>query len=470
MIKVKFKKQEKSNIINTKLKNNSKFKKIFIILFLLITIILFNVKQKPNIINYSKKNYNLLNNNSIEQTSNILNMTKTEKTDNIPNIKITDKNNIELENEDNTLNNNTKMKSTDDIIEIKKKENKRNTKIKINVKKKNNITNNKKINQQKNLTNYIHLALNIDNKYVYPCLVYLTSLLSNRANSTFYIIHILIGDSVKNSSLYKFKSTIEVFGNNFSNVSFYNMGDQFKGATSGRYISTAAYYRISLPSLLPEVNKIIYTDSDVINFKDLSEMYNIEFKNNMYYCGPLDFIGHLDELRRLGVYTDKYINTGILLINLKALRNNSIEQKIRNFVSSHFLNHHEQTAINTICYNNTQVLSYKYASFVFNSYDELLQFKNKQNEKYKYIDNELNESFYNPTLIHFPGYTKPWERKCTNIKRVFWWYYAKKSIYYQEILNNYGFNNEEIEQLLKNIREDGHSLKINDSNNMTMII
>ena len=79
MIKVKFKKQEKSNIINTKLKNNSKFKKFFIILFLLITIILFNVKQKPNIINYSKKNYNLLNNNSIEQTSNILNMTKTEK-------------------------------------------------------------------------------------------------------------------------------------------------------------------------------------------------------------------------------------------------------------------------------------------------------------------------------------------------------------------------------------------------------
>ena len=79
MIKVKFKKQEKLNIINTKLKNNSKFKKFLILLFLLITIILFNVKQKPNIINYSKRNYTLINNNSIEQTSNILNMTKTEK-------------------------------------------------------------------------------------------------------------------------------------------------------------------------------------------------------------------------------------------------------------------------------------------------------------------------------------------------------------------------------------------------------
>ena len=197
------------------------------------------------------------------------------------------------------------------------------------------------------------------------------------------------------------------------------MGDQFKGATSGKYISTAAYYRIALPSLLPDVDKIIYTDSDVINFKDLSEMYNIELKNNIYYCGPLDYIGHLDELRRLGVFSDKYINTRILLINLKALRNNSIEQKLREFVSSHFLNHHEQTAINAVCYNNMQVLSYKYASFMFDTYEKLLGFNNQQNEKYRYNVVELNESFYNPTFLHFPGYIKPWERKCIDIKRVF---------------------------------------------------
>ena len=189
------------------------------------------------------------------------------------------------------------------------------------------------------------------------------------------------------------------------------MGDQFKGATSGRYISTAAYYRIALPSLLPDVDKIIYRDSDVINFEDLSEMYNIELKNNIYYCGPLDYIGHLEELRRLGVFTDKYINTRILLINLKALSNNSIEQKIREFVSSHFLNHHKQNAINAVCYNNTQVLSYKYANFIFDTYDKMLEFNNQQNEKYKYNIAELNESFYYPNFLHFPGYIKQWEKK-----------------------------------------------------------
>jgi len=36
--------------------------------------------------------------------------------------------------------------------------------------------------------NYIHLAVNFDNKYLYPCIVYLTSLLCNKAKSTFYKI------------------------------------------------------------------------------------------------------------------------------------------------------------------------------------------------------------------------------------------------------------------------------------------
>ena len=301
-----------------------------------------------------------------------------------------------------------------------------------------------------NKNNYIHIAVNFDNKYIYPFIVYLTSLLINRAKSTFYIIHVLTGNNIINGTFDKINKTLEAFGKNASNVSYYNLGDQFKGATSGQYISTAAYYRISLPSLLPDVDKIIYTDTDIINFKDLSEMYDIELKNTTYFCGTLDFVGHLGELRKLGVYTDKYMNTGIMLMNLKAMRNSLVENDIRNFVSHHFLNHHEQTAINAVCYNNIQILSYKYAGFAFESYEKLLNFNNNQTEKFKYNESELNQSFYDPTLLHFPGYTKPWERKCLNKRRIYWWYYAKKSVYYQEILDHYGFKSEEIEDLLKN--------------------
>ena len=133
------------------------------------------------------------------------------------------------------------------------------------------------------------------------------------------------------------------------------------------------------------------------------------------------------------------------------MRNGTIENDIRKFVSSHFLNHHEQTAINAVCYKNMQVFSYKYAGFAFDTYDKLLEFNNNQSEKYKYNESEINQSFYDPTLLHFAGYKKPWFRESLNLTRIhWWWYYAKKSLYYQEILDNYGFKNEEIEGLVKN--------------------
>ena len=92
------------------------------------------------------------------------------------------------------------------------------------------------------------------------------------------------------------------------------MNDQFKKATHGRYISIADYYRIALPSLLPTVDKIIYIDTDVINFKDLTEMYSLEFKDDIYLLGTLDKIFMLNELKKQFKNLTRYMNAGINII------------------------------------------------------------------------------------------------------------------------------------------------------------
>jgi len=314
------------------------------------------------------------------------------------------------------------------------------------------------LTKRKSKTNYIHLALNIDNKYIYPCLVYLTSLLLNRAYSTFYIFHILTGKNIRNDIFQKVNETIIRFGKYHSNVSFYNMGEQFKRATSGTIITTAAYYRISLSSILPNVDKIIYSDSDMINFKDLSKLYNMQFKDGIYFIGPLDHLYHRKELEKKKIYIDKYINSGLLLMNLKAIREDKIENKLKDFISNNFLNHHEQTAINAVCNNNTQILSYKYVIFWYDSFDLVIKINNEQNEKYKYSMKELEQGFKSPFLLHFCGYVKPWDKKSLNKRRVYWWYFAKKSLFYKEILDTYEFKKEEIEELLKNIPKNGSLL------------
>jgi len=306
----------------------------------------------------------------------------------------------------------------------------------------------------------VHIAINIDKKYFYPCLVFLTSLLDNKKNSTIYKIHILKGNSIDETYEEKINTLITNFGKCNVKLFFYDMENDFRGATSGMYISIADYYRIALPSLLPTVDKILYIDTDVINLKDLTEMYSLEFRDDIYFMGTLDNIGLLNELKHIKNLT-KYMNAGILMMNLKSMRKYGIEGKIRKYVRGHFLNHHDQTAINAVCHENLGILSIKYATFTFNSFKEIVEFNDKQNEINRYSFEELKQAFYDPTLLHFVGWVKPWHKGYKNKNQKYWWYYAKKCIYYQEILNHYGFKKKEVKKLLKKIPKNGGLLRRN---------
>jgi lipopolysaccharide biosynthesis glycosyltransferase len=128
----------------------------------------------------------------------------------------------------------------------------------------------------------IHIALNIDKKYLYQSLVFITSLLENRNSTTIYEIHILASQKLILEHKNKSQILLKKYGEKYLNISYINMSNDFSGALTGPYISTAAYYRIALPSLLPYVDRIIYCDSDVIDFKDLTEMYKLKLDNNTY--------------------------------------------------------------------------------------------------------------------------------------------------------------------------------------------
>lgn len=308
----------------------------------------------------------------------------------------------------------------------------------------------------------IHLSISLNHNYLYNCIVYLTSLLNNRNKSTFYIIHILIDNSIKNESMTKINKIIKKFGKQHVELKYYNLEGDFKNATTKLFPPTA-YYRISLPSILPYIDKIIYTDLDVINLADLTEMYNIEFKEKMYYCATLDYKFMINEIKQFGININKYINSGILLINLKEIRKDGVEKKIRDFISKYELPFADQTAINAICNNNTQILPYKYGLFAKDSFAELVNLNTQQDKIYRFNESELKLAYNEPVFFHYFDGTKPFCKcNCTaNFSRVYWWYYAKMSGFYKNILDFYNFDIIEIEELIKKIPEDGGLLKRN---------
>jgi lipopolysaccharide biosynthesis glycosyltransferase len=309
------------------------------------------------------------------------------------------------------------------------------------------------------INHIIHIALNIDNKFIYPCIVFLTSLLDNRKKTTIYHIHILTSKDFSQDNINKINTLINKFGKDFLKINFINMNNAFEDANTDRYISTTSYYRIRLPSLLTDVDRVLYIDTDVINFADLTEIYNLELNDNIFLRGILDNIGNTAELRLFGINTSKYMNAGILLMNLKSMRKLGIEEKIIDFVNNHYLEHHDQTAINAVCYNNFGILSIKYATFCFDKFENVVRYNKRQDKRYRYSEAELKQAYYEPFLLHYVGWTKPWDRG-NNIKySEYWWYYAKLTDFYDQILHHYGFHRIDVEALIKKIPKDGGLLK-----------
>ena len=307
-------------------------------------------------------------------------------------------------------------------------------------------------------THKIHIAIDVDNNYIYACIVYLTSLLNNRAKSTFYTIHVLSSDRFSKDHINKIKIVVENFGKNHSEILFYNLGNDFAGAPVSCF-ATASYYRIALPSLLPNIDRIIYTDLDSVNLKDLTEFYNIQFQKDMYIAAVLDRVGMLKELEVFGIKPKKYINAGVLLMDLKTMRENSIEKKLRDFIATHDIKTVDQTAINAVCHNNIQILPYKYA--VFQIYEDLVEINKAQDSMYRVSESELYEAFHNTAILHYPGPNKPWNKNFQYYSRAYWWYYAKMSGFYNDILNYYRYDDKYVEDILKQIPDDGGLLKRN---------
>jgi lipopolysaccharide biosynthesis glycosyltransferase len=143
-----------------------------------------------------------------------------------------------------------------------------------------------------------------------------SALKNSNKNKTTLVYHVLCAGDLKMDNLKKIKSLLLKYPFNLE-IIFYNMSNIFINLKNQVH-SQLAYFRLLTPIFIP-IKKIIYLDSDVLIFKDLLEMYQTSFNNN-YVLGILDVIS--DAVDYLGLKSDKYINSGILL-NIQFLENSA---------------------------------------------------------------------------------------------------------------------------------------------------
>ncbi len=97
-----------------------------------------------------------------------------------------------------------------------------------------------------------------------------------------------------------------------------------KGA--GDFFSSAVYYyRFFIPRLFPIYDKCVYIDSDTVLRGDIGELYDIELGENVIAAMVDPKVDVIPEFRdyvnnAVGVPYTEYTNSGVLVMNMKALR------------------------------------------------------------------------------------------------------------------------------------------------------
>ena len=255
------------------------------------------------------------------------------------------------------------------------------------------------LNKQKKI---INLAFPVNNKYINFLYIALVSLLENSNKHTIYNIFIQIGNDCSKKNLKLIIQLEKIYFNCFIHI--IDMKNDFYGTIVGR-LDISAYYRLKLPILCPQLNRIIHIDSDTLILKDLMELYTLNFEGK-YILGRLDILA--DELDSLGVIINNYINTGVLLIDLYNLRKYNYTYKFMEYIyynNNHkYLIHHDQTLLNFICHDKIGILRPKYHMWPFRNKKDILNANKAFRIPYK--RHELFKDLYDPFIIHFPGLYK----------------------------------------------------------------
>ena len=169
---------------------------------------------------------------------------------------------------------------------------------------------------------YVPVSFCLDNSYTIFSYTSMLSILDSKTYYTYIIFYIVIPTDYKETNIQLLESLYEQY--DYFNISFINIDNRYKNAFTARYLTIHAYFRYSLGELIPNLDKIIYFDSDTICLSDLSQFYNLNFKGKL-------ILGRIIKKMKIGSKQFFSINTGVLLLNLKKMRKIKFEKKILNF-------------------------------------------------------------------------------------------------------------------------------------------
>ncbi len=297
--------------------------------------------------------------------------------------------------------------------------------------------------------NSVALGFVVSNYYALPFLVALTTLFKNANAKYFYDIAILETDLTALNKR-KIQELVSCPPTNFNNenvqfsLRFVNIAERVKELQKVWLAPFwAQYHFLLIPEVFSRYDKVVALNSDIVFNRDVAELYQIKLNDNEWVGAVIDTVVRLHlkinpnfDIHGVCNWLDeplKYFNSGVILYNTKACRENKLVDKI---IRQHGImgptKWTDQDLLNVCCQNHVHFLNPKWNVEApgFEAHFATLTAKgvNVQDEREEHSRNREC-----PYILHWIGERKPWRYPEDELSTR-WWKYARALPNYEEII------------------------------------
>ena len=172
------------------------------------------------------------------------------------------------------------------------------------------------------------------------------------------------------------------------------------------HVSKASLLKYYIPNALPELDKVLYIDSDVLVLHDLNKLYQTDV-SQVYLAAVKDPSWFFENTHVIELNLEKrgfYFNSGVMLMNLKKIREDNIVEALETFTNNNFRTYMDQDALNVVVGDKVLLLPFEdnAINFFFEHVD-----MSTMNEFYGRNWQTYDDVFAPVTILHFASSKKP---------------------------------------------------------------
>ena len=182
------------------------------------------------------------------------------------------------------------------------------------------------------------------------------------------------------------------------------------------YYTATTYFRVFIASMFPQYDKAIYLDCDTVILGDIAELYHLDMGDNMLAGAPCEGVNSFDVYKRYvtevdGLNPDYFFNAGVLLMNLKAFREEGFYRQFADLLKKYkFSVIQDEDYLNVLCQDRVLRLPRAW---------------NKSPVANDYLPREELR------IVHYLMTWKPWRYADVPYQEYFWEYAERTEFYGQ---------------------------------------